>query len=422
MVQLSLFASHPQQGIPRLPQLLDCEPFLLGPGSSQYVRKPALLAMQPHDLRQIQPWKQSTSGLLNSNQFDSTIGRHVLSDVQDTHLNSIRFSAGIAKQCARQREILEFLRYVSSEVERGGLDMSLLTDLMGLEVTADEMFQHPLAPKNKFYFQDAVCQRNLLFPSSEIYSEKSLIDMAGDLDYKSELLVSFDGLVAGGRIKTMDLHSIIAELNLSKNSTKWRNQSMLVPQFDRLKSSDAIYGSLKVETTNVVPLKSPRKTRLRSSPNKKSNQKTGKKRELPRKSNFHSCEALLSIIFNKRRHEKTAILELKRSTPELTPLLTQLSATIAGTGIALVFSVLYKVASCSVPFCTSKLLNTALGLGLVWLSWAVNRMRDTIIHISRNSRKLVAKEEEALKNLDTSFKQVYRRAATLMVLMIIRLA
>ena len=168
--------------------------------------------------------------------------------------------------------------------------------------------------------------------------------------------------------------------------------------------------------------RSPRKTRLRSSPNKKSNQKTGKKRELPRKSNFHSCEALLSIIFNKRRHEKTAILELKRSTPELTPLLTQLSATIAGTGIALVFSVLYKVANSSVPFCTSKLLNTALGLGLVWLSWAVNRMRDTIIHISRNSRKLVAKEEEALKNLDTSVKQVYHRAATLMVLMIIRLA
>ena len=118
-------------------------------------------------------------------------------------------------------------------MERGGLDLSLLTDLMGLEVTADEMFQHPFAPGNKFYFQDALCQPNLLFPSGEIYSEKSLIDMVGDLDYKSELLVSFDGQVAGGRIETMDLHSIIAELNLLKNSTKWRNQSMLVPHFDR---------------------------------------------------------------------------------------------------------------------------------------------------------------------------------------------
>lgn len=165
---------------------------------------------------------------------------------------------------------------------------------------------------------------------------------------------------------------------------------------------------------------SPRKTRLRSLPKKKSDPKAGQKRELHRKSYFHSFETLLSIIFDNRRHAKTAVLELKRSSPELAPLLTQFSATIAGTGIALIFSVLYKVASGRVPFCTSRLLNTGLGLGLVWLSWAVNRMRDTISHISRNSRKLA--EEDILRNLDTSVRQVYYRAATLMVLVMIRLA
>lgn len=421
MVELSLFASHPQQGIPRLPQLLDCEPFLLGPGSSQYVRKPALLAMRPHDLRQIQPWKQSTSGSLKNNQFDSSIGRNVLSDVQDTHPDSILFSIGITKQCTRQREILEFLRYVSSEVERGGPDMSLLTDLMGLEVTADEMFRHPLKPKYGLYIQDAFCQPTLLFPSSEICSEKPLMDMVADLDYNSDLMVYFDGEVAGGRrIETMDIHSIIAELNLPNNSMKWRNQSILVPQFEWSKRSEAIHGSLSVETTNVVPLKSPQKTRLRSFPKKKRDQKADQNKELHRKNYFHSFETLLSIIFDNRRHARTAILELKRSSPELTPLLTQFSATIAGTGIALIFSVLYKVASGRVPFCTSRLLNTGLGLGLVWLSWAVNRMRDTISHISRNSRKL--SEEDMLRNLDTSVKQAYYRAATLMVLVVLRLA
>ncbi|KAK1356090.1 GTP binding Elongation factor Tu family protein [Heracleum sosnowskyi] len=420
MVQLSLFASHPQQGLPRLPQLLDCEPFLLGPGSSQYVRKPALLAMRPHDLHQIQTWKLPTSGSLKNNQNDSS-GRNVLSDVKDTHPDSILFSIRIAKQCTRQKEILEFLRYVSSEVERGGPDMSPLTGLMGLEVTADEMFRHQLAPKYGLYFQDAVCQPTLLFPSREICSEKPLVDMVGNLDYNSDLVFYFDGQVAGDRrIETMDILSIIAELNLPNDSKKWRNQSMLVPHFEWSKSSEAIHGSLNVKTTNVVPLKSPRKTRLRSLPKKKSHQKAGQKRELYRKSYFHSFETLLSIILDNRRHAKTAILELKRSSPELTTLLTQFSATIAGTGIALIFSVLYKVASGRVPLCTSRLLNTGLGLGLVWLSWAVNGMRDTISCINRNSRKLA--EEDMLRNLDTSVRQVYYRAATLMVLVMIRLA
>lgn len=421
MVQLSLFAFHSQQSMPQLPQRLDCEPFLLGPGSSQHVRKPALLAMPPQDMRQIQPWKQPTSGSWKSNQYDPSIWRHVLSNVQDARLDSFHFSTGIARQCTRQREILEFLRHVSSEVERGGLDTSLLTYLMGLEVTADEMLRQQLPPKYGFYIQDANCQPTLLFTSSEVYSVKPLMDVVGDLDYNSDLMLYFDGQVAGGRqIETMDIHSIIAELNLSNNSMKWRNRSMLVPQFEWSKSSEEIHGSLNVETTNVVPVKSPRKTRLRSLPKKKGNQKAGQKKELHRKSYFHSFETLLSIIFDNRRHAKTAILELKRSSPELTPLLTQFSATIAGTGIALIFSVLYKVASGRVPFCTSRLLNTGLGLGLVWLSWAVNRVRDTISYISRNSRKLA--EEDMLKNLDTSVKQVYYRAATLMVLVVVRLA
>lgn len=75
-----------------------------------------------------------------------------------------------------------------------------------------------------------------------------------------------------------------------------------------------------------------------------------------------------------------------------------------------------------VPFCASKLLNTGLGLGLVWLSWAVNRLRDTIVNISKNSGKLGLKEKEIMKNLDTSVKEIFFRAAALMAVMVLRLA
>lgn len=120
---------------------------------------------------------------------------------------------------------------------------------------------------------------------------------------------------------------------------------------------------------------------------------------------------------------KSAIPVLKKSGPELPNLLTQFSASIAGTGIAVLFSVVCKLASGRVPFCSSKLLNTGLGLGLVWLSWSVNRLRDTVVMISRNSNKKKGlKDDEMMKKLDRSVKEIYFRAATLMAVMVLRLA
>ena len=82
-----------------------------------------------------------------------------------------------------------------------------------------------------------------------------------------------------------------------------------------------------------------------------------------------------------------------------------------------------KVASGRVPFCSSKLLNTGLGLGLVWLSWAVNKLRDTIVMINKNANKKKGlKDEEMMKKLDRSVKEIYFRAAALMAVMVLRLA
>lgn len=127
-------------------------------------------------------------------------------------------------------------------------------------------------------------------------------------------------------------------------------------------------------------------------------------------------------MINRRQHGKSAILSLQRSGPEVPELLTQFSASIAGTGLALLFSVLCKVGCGRGPFCASKLLNTGVAIGLVWLSWAVNKLRDTIIHISKNSKKLDLKEEEIMERVEGSVKEIYFRAATLMAVAVLRLA
>lgn len=127
-------------------------------------------------------------------------------------------------------------------------------------------------------------------------------------------------------------------------------------------------------------------------------------------------------MINKRQNKKTAILSLKKSGPELPELLNQFSAGIAGTGLAVLFSVICKVACMKVPFCGYKVLNTGLAFGLVWLSWAVNRLRDTIVYISKNASKTGLKDEEMMKRVDKSVKDIYLRAATLMAVAVLRLA
>lgn len=411
---------HPEQGLPRIPK--DCQP--LNPELRQSLMRSGSLAIGSYQNEE--PWKP-VSGLFDSNQFvriDSTIKRPVLIDVQDNRPNSTLFSYGIAKQCTRHEKILKFLMSGSSEVERDGLDLSILSDLMGLQAMTMDLSQRPLFPDQKPHFPEIDAQ--IEYPSSEFDSPKPLVDFVGDLVRRSEITVHPDGRVtiSGTGTEMKDVLSILAEFYLSKNSVKWRKQSLLVPQFNRLDSTEvrAYESTMGLEAMTFAPLKCPEKVKFAPSPKKKSNRKAVKERNLYRRNNFQACETLLSVIVDKKRNGRAAIPELKKSGPELPQLLTQFSASIAGTGIALLFSVVCKVASGRVPFCASKALNTGLGLGLVWLSWAVNRLRDTIISINKNSSKKCLKEEEMVKNLDRSVKDIYFRAATLMAVVVLRLA
>ncbi|KAK1356962.1 DNA-directed RNA polymerase III subunit RPC8-like [Heracleum sosnowskyi] len=381
---------------------MDYQPLFLSPESTQDLARPGFLALNPQGPHQIERSLNYMRGLLDSNKLvtiDSAIRRRVLIDVQGNRQDSMLFSYGIAKECRNQGEILAFLSSGSSEEEESGLKSSAFR----------------------------VSSAYWLFPCSNLYFEKLLSNFDDDLDHESEGMVYLDDQTALSSAQTemKDRLYIISEYYLSKHSTKRRKQSVLVPQFDRLEFSKArstINASVNLEPLNVVPLKSPQKTRLRPSQKKKYTRKVGKEREQYSKNYSYSCESLLSIIVDKKRHGKTAILELKKSGPELSHLLTQFSASIAGAGLALLFSVVCKVATGRVPFCASKLLNTGLGFGLVWLSWSVNRLRNMIIQISKNSDKRASKEVEMLKNLDSSVKEIFFRAATLTAMMVLRLA
>ncbi|KAL8089396.1 hypothetical protein AgCh_039007 [Apium graveolens] len=436
MVKLCLMASqcslpgfvfNPDQGLRRLSS--DYQPLFLSPESTEELVRPGFLALSPQGTHQIERPLNYMRGLLDSTKLvtiDPAITRRVLVDVQGNRRDSILFSYGIAKECSNQGEILAFLSSGSSEVEEGGLNLSALNDLMGLQTIPTEMSDQCLyAPDYGFCFQSAESQPTGFCPSSNFYFEKPLSNLDGDLDHVSEGMVYLNDQAAlsSARTEMKDRLYVVAEYYLSKHTTKWRKQSVLVPQFDRLEFNEeraTINGSVKLEPLNVV--QSPQKSRLRTSQKKKYRHKIGKERELYRKNYSYSCESLLSIIVDKKRHGKTAILELKKSGPELSHLLTQFSATIAGTGLALLFSVICKVATGSVPFCASKLLNMGLGFGLVWLSWAVNRLRNMIIHISKSSDKRASKEVEMLRNLDNSVKEIFFRAATLTAMMVLRLA
>lgn len=160
--------------------------------------------------------------------------------------------------------------------------------------------------------------------------------------------------------------------------------------------------------------------KYKTSPKKKSNKKPINEKDLYRNNNLHACESLLSIMVDKKRQGRTAINSLKKSGGELPRLLTQFSAVIAGTGLAVLFSIACKIACGRFAFSASKIFNTGLGLTLVWLSWAVNNLRDTVISISRSSGKLGAREEEMMHNLDKNVKEIYFRAATFMAVAALR--
>ncbi|XP_030443273.1 uncharacterized protein LOC115665539 isoform X2 [Syzygium oleosum] len=414
MAELCFMASHgyppglvlsQEQGASRV-----IKPFLPGAGTRQDIIRLGSMTLSPNQLKEaVEP----LNGLFAAKQIDSAEKDPVILDLLDVHSATVPLGTGMAKQSTMQREVFEFSMSGLSCAEKAGLDMSLRSDLTGLQSVETDMHRLPIIP-------------SLVYPNFQFSTQNTLSDFMGDLVRNSKITIDSDGrvLIADSGTEMKDLLSIVAEFYLSRNLTQGRKLSMPVPYFSRKifeKPRTNIHGSsLKLEANAVAPVKSPEKNKLKQLSRKKSSRKVSRERDLFKRNYFHACESLLSILVDKRRQGKTAVLSLKKAGPELPELLNQFSAGIAGTGIAVLFSIICKVACGRVPLCASKLLSTGFGFGLVWLSCSVNRLRDTVVYIGKNTGKLSSNEDEMVKKVDKSVHEIYFRAATLMAVAMLR--
>ncbi|KAK7336719.1 hypothetical protein VNO77_17265 [Canavalia gladiata] len=337
--------------------------------------------------------------------------RSTLIDDQANCSNAVLFGFGIAEQCTKHDKILQFLMSETAEAVIDGVNLSLLSDLRKLQLSGMDEPQQPLS--------------SLIYPNSKLDVQKPLLYLVHDSALSSKITVHPDGHITfmGTGIELKDLLSVVAESYLSKISHKGEKRSMLVPHFSRVNMNKAESRShssrLKIQSTLTAPLRSPEKVKLKPSPKK--NKKVGRERDFY-KNYSHACETLLSLMVDKKQRQKTAILSLKKPGPELPELLTQVSAGIAGTGLAVLLSVVCKLAWGRIPFCASNLFNIGFGFGLVWLSWGVNKLRATIVSIGKNAGKLGLKEEEMMQKLDKSIRDIYYSVAALLAVVVLRLA
>uniref|UniRef100_A0A6M2EHJ0 Uncharacterized protein n=1 Tax=Populus davidiana TaxID=266767 RepID=A0A6M2EHJ0_9ROSI len=228
MVKLCLMASH---GYPSAPAIVfhqdqkrvfkDCQPYLPSRGTRQEITRlnSPVLKLHQHE----EPWRPMNR-FCESNQFteiDSTVRTPTLIDVQDALPDSILFSFGIVEKCTRQEKILQFLMSESNKLERDGLDLSLLSELMGLQTVMFDAQQLSHSP--------------LIYPSGQLDAPKSLVDFVADMACSSKLTVLPDGrvLLTGSGTEMKDVLSTVAEFYLPKNSTMLKKQSMLIPKLAR---------------------------------------------------------------------------------------------------------------------------------------------------------------------------------------------
>lgn len=381
--------------------------YLVNPGAKQEIIPASSFNLNPDHL---EPWKP-VSPLNKSSQFvelDSSMMKPLLMDVHDKAPESLVLSFGIAEKYARQEKVMEFLLSRSEEFKERGFDMSKLSELMELEAMKSSSQLLPYGASSVLYLNKDL--------------EKPVLDLVRDMMENPDFsLKPNDHLLfsSSSNAELNDILSVASEYSLSRDSSKWRQLSPLIPHFQRFDSE------VLTPVTVLAPLKSPEKTRLKPSPKKQNTKRKAKERDLYKRNHLHAYESLLSLMIgNDHQNKQTTILTLQRSCGELSELLTQFSVTAAGTGMAVLFSVVCSLASRGVPFCANKFFDTGLGFSLVILSWAVNRLREVIVHVNRKANKPCSslKGDEIMNNVERSIKEVYFRAATVIAVFALRFA
>ncbi|XP_064951175.1 uncharacterized protein LOC135605240 isoform X2 [Musa acuminata AAA Group] len=329
---------------------------------------------------------------------------------QGSHLDSVLLSFGIVEKCMKNEKILKLL------AEGEDLAASLLSEVMTLDVLPSPHLDDKLS----LHEAEMDDSWDPLHIQKQIYTPKPLLYFVGNSSDTKYYMVHPDGrlLFADSAAQMEDLLSIVTEFSLPKRTIVGSKQLLLVPYFTSRRSHGRSQAHKLVSSSIGAPPKSPDITKLKMLPKKKKNQKVG--RDLYKRNYFHACESLLSVILDKGSSK--SVLSRKKSASAISHLLTQISAGIAGTGLAVIFSVLCKQAWGRSPFCFSRLFHTAFGFGLFWLSCAINGLRDTIIYISRNSIRLNLEEEETTSMVKRSMNKILFRAAILVAVALFRFA
>ncbi|CAH8251017.1 unnamed protein product [Arabidopsis lyrata] len=369
--------------------------YLVNPGGRKHDILPeSSFNLKPQLLEPLKPFSSSSK----SNhfvEFDSTMMKHRLMDVHETGPDPVCLSLGITGHYAKKQKVLEFLLSRSEELKEGGFDLSLLSELMGLEALGSSS-QLPFATSSYFYLNQEFA--------------KPLLD----------LMVDGNILFLSSRAELNDFVSTAAEFHRLRNSTRWRKLSRLVPQFQRFNSEALIdtlqLSAVKPDAVTLAPLKSAEKTRLKPSPKKQNPKIRDKEKDLYERNCLHAFESLISLMIGNEQHRKTTMLSLKKSRGELLELLTQCSIGFAGTGMAVLFFLVCDVASRQVPFCANKFFEGALSLSLVLLSWSVSRLREALVNFNRKT----INEEEISNKVERRIKEVYFRAATVIAMVALR--
>ncbi|XP_020253667.1 uncharacterized protein LOC109830715 isoform X2 [Asparagus officinalis] len=369
-----------------------------------------------------EPWK--ISSLLSDNQIFremAVIGRQVLVDVQDALPESVLFSFGVAEQCTRHEKILKFLTSNSNITDGNDLNISLISDLMGFQAVAVDICpQSHISEDEEFcpYEIGTEVSQKIIHPQKQIYTPRSFLDFVGNLSHTPSITVHPNGHVmfSGNAAEMKDVLSIVAEFNIPKCLSAGDRRAMVVPYFTRRRGGHAratteLSPSVS-QTQTVGPSKSPGKTKTMH----KKKQSRNPDSERFSKNYFYACDCLFNMYLDKTGN-KMIILSLKDSGPELTQLLSQFSAVIVGTGLAVLFSVALKAMNGTAALLTSsKLFSVSFGIGLFWLSRAVSSLRDTIYSFSKRSgrgKKLI-EEAAVVENVRTSINEILFRFVAMM--------
>lgn len=357
---------------------------------------------------------------------DSLFSKLVPLDSLGNFGSPVQFSLGIAEKCTRHEKVSKFLSTAANGMEK--LDLSDLSDLVDFQVTITDM-QRNQATSSSLQSQGSrgKTKPSFFYPAGILDCQEQLVEFLDQRLPNPSISINSDGKISfeGSITEMKDLLSVLEEFYLPR----WSKPTMLVPQFEWASAIEtqisANHAALQLESLRFAPLKSPEKVKVKQPPRRKSKKRSSREpANLYEKNYSRACETFLSVMMDRNRSGKSVIRSLKKSGAELPHLLNQFSTTIAGTGLAIIFSILCKVACGRASlYSTSKVLTASIGIGMFWMSWAVNKLNKTVLHIKKSPAKLGFEEEkEMARRVDQSINDIFFSAATVTAMAMLKLA